>query len=112
MTAELRGPAFRAALNEALRELDEINEKLVILHARRQLLEAASDALKPMVNSRFAQHVAQEKTTPQSLEYAEPTSAPASAPVLEMPAADKPREAVTDPLQRQINQALGLAALA
>lgn len=103
MPAELRGPAYRAALSEAYLELDQICERIAALRARKERLDAVVVALQPVVIA----STASAATAPA------PAAHP--APVVEMHPErrrEARREVATDPLQRQINQALGMAALA
>jgi hypothetical protein len=100
MTAQLRGPAYRAALSEAYRELDEICERLAELRVRKERIEKAAVALQELVSAMSA--------VPAQGQPAMPVH----TPVYEMPSNDRRQEQVTDPLQRQINHALGMAALA
>lgn len=110
MSSELRSPAFRAALAEAQRELEEITERYAMLSRRKELLEFAVASLEPMMSSRSTQPFVPQTIAEPALVLEQPAPAPAS--VVEMPSSDRKREVITDPLQRQINQALGLAALA
>jgi hypothetical protein len=112
MSVELRGPAFRAAFNEAQQELEEITQRFELLLRRKALLETAIAALEPMMSLRAVQTSARESVRQSSPAVAEPTPTPAPAAVVEMPTNDRKRDVAADPLQRQINQALGLAALA
>lgn len=112
MSAELRGSAFRAAFAEAQRELEEIAQRFDLLMRRKELLEVAIAALEPMMSLQAVQPSARELVTQPAPAAAEPEPAPVTAAVVEMPTNDRKRDVVTDPLQRQINQALGLAALA
>jgi hypothetical protein len=100
MSAELRGPAFRAALSEAYRELDAICERLAELRVRKEQLEKAVTALQALAEGSPAKAAVNQ------------SAAPAPNPVHEMPPTNRQREPYTDPLQRQISNALGLAALA
>lgn len=104
MPNDLRGPAYRAALVEAHLELEQICERLAALRVRKEHLEGAVAALQPMMAA---------KPVPVAVRAQAPVTH--SAPVVEMPA-ERKREAVRDvpmdPLQRHINQALGMAALA
>jgi len=101
MTAQLRGPAYRAALGEAYRELDEICARLAELRVRKEQIEKAATALQALVSANSAE-------APESYQPA----MPAPSPVYEMPSNERRQEQVTDPLQKQINHALGMAALA
>ena len=112
MSVELRGPAFRAALNEAQQELEEIAQRFEQLSHRKVQLETAIAALDPMMSLQAVQTSARESVKQFSPTGAEPTQTPAPAAVVEMPTNDRKRDVAADPLQRQINQALGLAALA
>lgn len=109
MSAELRGPAYRAALQEAYLELDQICERIAQLRTRKEQLERASVALQSMLGV-----AAEPQPAAQQVEVQE--VAPPPAPVYEMPAhapaAERRREVSSDPLQRHIDQALGMAALA
>lgn len=112
MSVELRGPAFRAAFNEAQQELVEIAQRFDLLLRRKAQLETAIAALEPMMSLQAAQPSTREPATQSSPAVVAPAPTPATAAVVEMPTTDRKRDVVTDPLQRQINQALGLAALA
>lgn len=108
MPAEFRGSAYRAALSEANLELEQLCERLAVLRVRKEQLEGVVTALEPLMTAQAMRSAAPE-----------PGVAPApvahQASVVEMPTERKretPREAPMDPLQRQINQALGRAALA
>ena len=112
MSVELRGPAFRAAFTEAQRELEEIAQRFDVLMRRKIQLEAAVVALEPMMSLQVVQPSVRESVTQTSSAVPEAAPTPTPASVVEMPTNDRKRDVVTDPLQRQINQALGLAALA
>jgi hypothetical protein len=111
MSAELRGPAYRAALSEAYLELDQICERIAQLRMRKEQLERASAALQTMMEA-----PAQQQPMAPQIEVREAVPAPSPAPVYEMPThvpiAERQRESPADPLQRHIDQALGMAALA
>lgn len=100
MTAQLRGPAYRAALTEAYRELDEICVRLDELRVRKERIEKAATALQELVGAMGAAPAQAQPATP------------APSHVYEMPSNERRQEQVTDPLQQQINHALGMAALA
>ncbi len=106
MSAELRGPAYRAALSEAYLELDEICERIAQLRTRKEQLERASAALQAMMGERQVQAQPLEEQAHAKQEVAPP------APVYQMPTTERRREVSSDPLQRHIDQALGMAALA
>jgi len=100
MTALLRGPAYRAALSEAHRELEGICERLAELRVRKERVEKAVTALRELV------------TPPSFLAPESQPALPAPGPEYEMQPSGHWQELTTDPLQRQINNALGMAALA
>jgi|GEM_PF-4539975 len=114
MSAELRGPAYRAALSEAYLELDQICERIAQLRTRKEQLERASAALQSMMGAAVQQQP--EQPAAEQVEVQAAVPAPAPAPVYEMPVhapvAERRRESSADPLQRHIDQALGMAALA
>lgn len=108
MPAEFRGPAYRAALSEANLELEQLCERLAALRVRKGQLQGVVTALEPLMIAQLVQSVSPEPV-------AAPVQVTHQASVVKMPAERKretPREAPMDPLQRQINQALGMAALA
>lgn len=117
MSAELRGSAYRAALSEAYVELDQICERIAQLRTRKEQLERASVALQSMMGAAAQQQpVATHVEVQEVVAAPAQAPAPAPAPVFEMPVhapvAERRRESSADPLQRHIDQALGMAALA
>jgi hypothetical protein len=109
-------PAYRAALDSAFAELDQISQRLTELRANKQVIETALDALRPIVESLGPVQTIQQPAAPVvQAPVFEITSK--SHSVISEPAAPvyrrEPQPIVAgSSLEDQINHALGLAALA
>jgi len=123
MSENTHEPAYRAALETAYSDLDQICKRLAELRANKEVIEKALDALRGLVDSSV--HVA-EATQPIAAAAPAPVS---PAPVYEFtpkavpvppavdpfaPAArrDQPAFVPGNDLESHINHALGLAAMA
>lgn len=121
-------PAYRAALETAYSDLDQICKRLAELRANKEVIEKALDALRGIVD--MSAPVA-EIAQPMAVSAPPPTPAPvAPAPVYEFTPRSVPVPPAADPfapaprreqpaaivpgsdLESHINHALGLAAMA
>lgn len=120
MSINTHEPAYKAALDSAYGELDQISLRMTELRAHKQVIEAAVNALRPLVEAASETIVNRPVVTP-----AAPVAAPA-VPVFEITSKSHPAPEPVAPVHRhepqpafaggsledQINHALGLAALA
>lgn len=113
MTSQLRASAYGAALSTAYNDLEQIRAQAAELLVRRDQMEKAVAALKWMVETGGAATSQPAAEAPTAFHEASSTHAHRGhQPVSVAAAGHRKREAVTDPLQQQIDHALGLAALA
>jgi hypothetical protein len=110
-----RSTAYRAALDSAYSELDQMMERMAQLRNRRGQLEKALDALKPVVDAAIHVVPSEPQQTVVATERPQETvesniyqfqqvqeaAARTAHPVV---------EDANDPLQKHINHALGMLA--
>ncbi|HTB96973.1 MAG TPA: hypothetical protein VK716_08175 [Terracidiphilus sp.] len=116
MSDNFHEPAYRAALDSAFAELDQISQRLTELRANKQVLETAIDALRPMFDSISQVPATQQAPIPavqaSVFEISSKSHPIASEPVVPTYRRDPHPAPVGSSLEDQINHALGLAALA
>ena len=110
--------SYRNALNMAMAELNQLSEQIEMLHLRKDMLQVATDSLKPLlaVAERRAQteeHFNNDQRPPSG--PAEPVNRVAEFPAAQELASSEPRTVtrfqqvmsdITDPLQLRIQSAL------
>lgn len=117
MSIHTHEPAYKAALESAQGELDQIAQRMTELRAQKQIIEAAVVALRPIVEAASENAASYQPAAVTAAPVFEITAK--SHPVAAEPAApapvyrQEPKPAFTGgSLEQQINHALGLAALA
>lgn len=114
MSVHTHDPAYKAALDSAFGELEAIAQRMTELRAKKQVIEAAVNALRPIVEAASETSPSHQAAAPSAPVF-EITSK--SHPVAPEPAASVHRQEAQPKfaggsLEDQINHALGLAALA
>ena len=114
MSVHTHDPAYKAALDSAFGELEQIAQRMTELRAKKQVIEAAVTALRPIVET-ASETSPNYQATASSAPVFEITSK--SHPMAPEQAAPANRQEAQPKfaggsLENQINHALGLAALA
>ena len=113
MSVHTHDPAYKAALDSAFGELEQIAQRMSELRAKKQIIEVAVNALRPIVEAASEASPSHQAVVPAApvLEITSKNHAVAPEPAAPVHRQEAPKFAGGS-LEDQINHALGLAALA
>ena len=115
MSVHTHDPAYKAALDSAFGELEQIAQRMTELRAKKQIIEVAVNALRPIVEAASeAPSPSHQAVAPAApvFEITSKSHAVAPEPVAAVNRQEAQPKFAGGSLEDQINHALGLAALA